>query len=239
MSARHLASVLFLATACGGGGVVTDEQPITRRATSALSPAERERFDAALAEVAESGVLGEIVAVHREHGPHAAIDFLPWHRELLRQYELLLRGLDPSLSVPYWDWLTDPALPPIAEDPLDVPLPDGEELAIEREVDREHIEQMNAARACLDEERFSAFTDCLEVAHDGVHQYVGGTMARISLSAGDPLFFLHHSFVDKLWSEWEAAHPVAARDVTDLPLVPFAVTAEQILDLGALGIVYE
>ena len=26
-------------------------------------------------------------------------------------------------------------------------------------------------------------------------------------SPNDPCFFLHHCFVDKIWAEWQAAHP--------------------------------
>jgi tyrosinase len=38
--------------------------------------------------------------------------------------------------------------------------------------------------------------------HNRVHVWVGGTMAR-PISPADPVFFLHHCFVDKLWVEWQ------------------------------------
>ena len=38
--------------------------------------------------------------------------------------------------------------------------------------------------------------------HDGVHQAIGGNMSVVALSARDPIFFLHHANVDRLWSAW-------------------------------------
>ena len=38
---------------------------------------------------------------------HAQPAFLPWHRQFLYQFELELQKIDPTVTVPYWDW-TDP-----------------------------------------------------------------------------------------------------------------------------------
>jgi tyrosinase len=40
----------------------------------------------------------------------------------------------------------------------------------------------------------------LEQAHNDVHDWVGGQMGKIDTSADDPLFFVHHCFIDYLWS---------------------------------------
>ena len=40
--------------------------------------------------------------------PYRGIAFLPWHRELLNRLEALLREVDPTVSLHYWDWQTDP-----------------------------------------------------------------------------------------------------------------------------------
>jgi hypothetical protein len=45
-----------------------------------------------------------------------------------------------------------------------------------------------------------------------VHNSVGGDMATY-YAPNDPLFWLHAAFVDKLWSDWQAAHPAEAQRV--------------------------
>ncbi|KAJ7705510.1 monooxygenase [Mycena rosella] len=38
--------------------------------------------------------------------------------------------------------------------------------------------------------------------HDAGHNSVGGEMADNYSSPGDPIFYLHHAFLDKLWWDW-------------------------------------
>ena len=42
--------------------------------------------------------------------------------------------------------------------------------------------------------------------HNRGHVWVGGSMLPMT-SPNDPVFFLHHCFVDKLWADWQARHP--------------------------------
>jgi tyrosinase len=42
----------------------------------------------------------------------------------------------------------------------------------------------------------------LEYTHGNVHIFIGGDMLDQSTSANDPIFFLHHSFVDMVWEMW-------------------------------------
>lgn len=42
--------------------------------------------------------------------------------------------------------------------------------------------------------------------HNRVHVWVGGDMLP-GTSPNDPVFFLHHCFVDKIWADWRAQHP--------------------------------
>jgi hypothetical protein len=50
---------------------------------------------------------------------------------------------------------------------------------------------------------FKSFTMELEsVPHGAVHVGVGGDMA-VMTSPNDPVFFLHHAMVDKIWNDWQ------------------------------------
>ncbi|GGV32839.1 tyrosinase MelC2 [Streptomyces spectabilis] len=58
--------------------------------------------------------------------------------------------------------------------------------------------------------------------HNRVHVWVGGHMAT-GASPNDPVFWLHHAYVDRLWTQWQARHPnspylpaAGTRDVVDL-----------------------
>ncbi|MEM7428611.1 MAG: tyrosinase family protein [Pseudomonadota bacterium] len=42
--------------------------------------------------------------------------------------------------------------------------------------------------------------------HNQTHVWVGGAMLPMS-SPNDPVFFLHHCNVDRLWRQWQAKHP--------------------------------
>uniref|UniRef100_A0A7E4ZX04 ShTK domain protein n=1 Tax=Panagrellus redivivus TaxID=6233 RepID=A0A7E4ZX04_PANRE len=42
----------------------------------------------------------------------------------------------------------------------------------------------------------------LEYSHGNIHIFVGGDMLDQSTSGNDPIFFMHHSFVDFIWELW-------------------------------------
>ena len=39
--------------------------------------------------------------------------------------------------------------------------------------------------------------------HDRVHGYVGGSMGQVPTAAFDPIFWSHHSMVDRIWYLWQ------------------------------------
>jgi tyrosinase len=50
--------------------------------------------------------------------------------------------------------------------------------------------------------------------HNRVHVWVGGSMAPLS-SPNDPVFFLHHCNVDRLWGSWQNDNPTVAYKPAD------------------------
>ncbi|GAB2906433.1 MULTISPECIES: tyrosinase family protein [Streptomyces] len=53
------------------------------------------------------------------------------------------------------------------------------------------------------------------LTHNRVHRWVGGHMVG-GASVNDPVFWLHHAFVDLLWTRWQRRHP----DAHYLPAAP-------------------
>ncbi|KAJ3229658.1 hypothetical protein HDU81_005192 [Chytriomyces hyalinus] len=78
----------------------------TRKEWRDLSVAEKESFINALNVVRENGKYAQYVKVHAQYlqSIHGRPLFLPWHREMLRRFEDELRKVDPSVTLPYWDW---------------------------------------------------------------------------------------------------------------------------------------
>ena len=89
--------------------------------------------------------------------------------------------------------------------------------------------------------------------HNRVHVWIGGSMGPTS-SPNDPVFFLHHCFIDKCWADWQALNPGEAaflpltgaangHNSTD-PMEPWAgqgtvVTPASVIDHHALGYAYD
>ncbi|KAK4151976.1 hypothetical protein C8A00DRAFT_35346 [Chaetomidium leptoderma] len=61
------------------------------------------------------------------------------------------------------------------------------------------------ADACVAKTDFEAAWHCIEgQPHSGGHGGVGGQMLNGVSSPGDPLFYLHHTWLDKLFWDWQA-----------------------------------
>jgi tyrosinase len=59
--------------------------------------------------------------------------------------------------------------------------------------------------ACLGSTTFLTAWGCLEGRpHGAGHGGVSGTMSNPLLSPGDPLFYLHHTYLDKLFWDWQS-----------------------------------
>ncbi len=49
---------------------------------------------------------------------------------------------------------------------------------------------------------YDAFSAPINGIHGAVHIWVGGTMSDASVSPADPVFWLHHANLDRLWWTW-------------------------------------
>ncbi len=83
--------------------------------------------------------------------------------------------------------------------------------------------------------------------HNRVHNWIGGPMSE-GASPNDPVFWLHHSFIDMLWAEWQSRYdapyqPVeGARQGQNLHDALYrmgGITPAMVLNHRALGYVYD
>ena len=65
-----------------------------------------------------------------------------------------------------------------------------------------------------------------------------GDMVFPGLTAFDPIFWGHHSNVDRLWSEWQKRHPSAGPDNPTSVLPPWTMTVADTANIANLGYEY-
>jgi tyrosinase len=191
--------------------------------------------------------------------------FLPWHRAYLYFFELTLKDLVPTVSLPWWDWTSprshrvglpvayteqgvDGAGNPLGSGAIDpVARAQGEsaglpapERTFREPGDGGELPSRRRIREILDLGDFLDFSQQLEQVHDEVHVWVGGTVAEIPYAAYDPIFFAHHAMIDRLWRLWQLRHPTAGVPATLLgeALPPFPITVAATISTASLGYDY-
>jgi tyrosinase len=164
---------------------------------------------------------------HRSHfeKSHGVDNFLLWHHKFLWDVETEMRKVNPDTVLPYWDWTYDAAKPAdsivMKEDwfgpatsgcvttgnfaglRITSPAPD----CLQRDfkngtwLSREELNVLisTATTESSIQVRLEAYP------HLVPHVTIGGGMDTLS-SPNDPLFFLHHAFLDKTWNDWHKQH---------------------------------
>jgi len=221
-----------------------------RKDEGALKKHERERFLCAYETLINTGMLGQYVKIHGQlHYQHGTQRFLPWHRVFLLLLEQSLQSIHPDVTIPYWDWTksaeqtfpswlagftpTVPMPPPTS--PVTVTRSPG--LPSDLALLASNIPSIEA------DTDFATFTSSLEGVHGAVHVWVGGTMSFIPTAPADPIFWMHHANIDRLWWVWQQAHPgknpsLAGTGPTSPVMDPWSYTEAQTRDMLALGYEY-
>ena len=142
--------------------------------------------------------------------------FLPWHRLMLYQFEGVIREVlhDEDFTLPYWNPVTgnpdDLIVPAVFRDPGST-LYNGTRWFWVNGGER--IDTLYRDWITLDalNEKFYidsptgslGFNPRLDQnPHFFTHFALGGDMAEFSTVGGDPIFYLHHSNIDRLWESW-------------------------------------
>ena len=123
-----------------------------------------------------------------------------------------------DFAMPYWNWLD-----PVPDELFDLPALTLDEVAISGP---RNVGRGDRIPARFINDRFHGrLSDSVDVflgqpvsanggrgakgsaerySHDSIHGFVGGDMAWIDYSPNDPIFWLHHCNVDRVWATWEA-----------------------------------
>lgn len=218
-----------------------------RKDANALSAAERDRFLTALATLngGGSGKYNDFRDMHIGGPPdieaHGGPGFLPWHRAYLLDFERELQAIDAEVSLPYWRF--DKAAPNLFNRSF-MGVPDamnqvrfaaGHPLlgwiafglpGIERGrgVGSQTVPALFSEAQTLQpggtlHPDFANFRFMQGNPHGRAHMsHQAGWITNPTTAPRDPLFFLLHCNVDRLWAKWQWAaklhDPADARSFT-------------------------
>ncbi|KAJ3310714.1 hypothetical protein HDV04_004670 [Boothiomyces sp. JEL0838] len=192
---------------------------------------------------------------------HGTPMFFPWHRMFVLQYEKALRSIDPSITQPYWDWTLDSQHPQSSDifhsqnfggnGQSGNCVQDGVSAGWSSV-----IFKPSCLKRCSSFSTFyspEALTGLINQAldykslhnaiengpHASVHNQVGGTCGDFGsmASAADPIFFLHHAMVDKIWSKWQSACTTNINSFEanpNSPMPPFNGVVNDVFDTNGL-----
>jgi tyrosinase len=208
-----------------------------------MTPSEKTAYVNALIVLRNNGTLTMIADHHASHFTTAIHStsttngefFLPWHRIFAVEMENYIRGTSAAAStlcVPYWDWRLENTAANVTWDDagfLQLSTLNSGSYTVTRSLGTTNtlatptdVTNMLAIPSLmssppaigLKSSSVNFLTYRMEFWHDRGHNFIGGTMGG-STSPRDPIFFLHHNFVDKLWQEWfDSDNGVAKTDYT-------------------------
>jgi Common central domain of tyrosinase/Polyphenol oxidase middle domain/TAT (twin-arginine translocation) pathway signal sequence len=156
-----------------------------------------------------------------EHGYH----FLSWHRMYLYFFERIVRAAsgDPNFALPYWDYggpLAHRTLPPPFRTPNNNTnaLWDGTRAAVFNNPTTPSPLPASAVNStsCLTPLTFTGHQNSVNgTPHGVVHTTLGGNMGGFNTAGQDPIFWLHHCNIDRLWEKWRAQGGGRVNPVSD------------------------
>jgi tyrosinase len=198
--------------------------------------------------------------IHQNNCPHGNWFFLPWHRKYILDFERICRNLsgDPNFALPYWNWTRSRSIP--------APFWQGTLLHTTRVIGQnDEISGQFVRRRVIDrilrQTDFELFASTMPFAqnntdpswqrvrggsaelegtpHNQVHVWVGGNMQTF-MSPLDPIFWLQHCNIDRLWAEWNSrGHGnISSAHWRDFTLRPFNTLVRDMQSITQLGYTY-
>lgn len=195
-----------------------------RKDVNDLNVDERDRLLHALARHNTQGLFQSFREMHTaESKPqmHTLPGFLPWHRAYILDLERELQDIDPTVALPYWRF--DRPAPGLFTEQF-MGAPDGRRARfdpenwldqwttdLDRGIRRFEIGEQHIAdeRSILFDGRtatFERFRRLERGPHAAVHGNFEPFLGDLAQAARDPVFFLLHCNVDRLWAKWQWLH---------------------------------
>ncbi|HZH44165.1 MAG TPA: tyrosinase family protein [Lysobacter sp.] len=171
----------------------------------------------------------------QSHSGQNANHFLPWHRMFVYYFERIIRHITGRVdfTLPYWDYTSgDPAKRGVV--PLQFRLPDdplwnclyrahrttlantGQPIHKNQTTDVMDISDAMAKTHYSTVDSVMGFCRAIDSGiHGRIHVLVGTSknMGAVPYAGNDPLFWVHHSNIDRMWASWNAngnANPTTA-----------------------------
>ena len=214
-----------------------------RRNVNSLNKEEKSRLVRAMNRLIKSGKYADLGNIHGDppqicyghqdgHCCRHDSALLPWHRLYMAQMEEEL-----GEPLPYWDWTADKDVPDLWEEiraPIKSPntsICDQSKPYTTRKPNSNFNQSILVAlkkdvKEALGRDNFGEFEIELNNPHGGVHIMLGCDMGHAGTAAYDPVFYLHHTFVDLVWAYWQQLQQL--RQIKeqyvpqfDEPLAPF------------------
>jgi len=193
--------------------------------------------------------------------PHSEPRFLIWHRPYVLMFEQALQSVSPAnpqLGLPYWDWTSERAQQEGIPAIFAARTYKAGKKTVSNPLYAAPISFMNndnltrtsrspgpltalgvlpgLVRSANRATRYDRFSASVEQPHNQVHGWVGGTMGSIAYAAFDPIFWVHHCFIEKLFCEWQdrTSAPISPA-IAGQVLAPFNKRTEEVWNYKTLG----
>lgn len=227
----------------------------TRKSISFITTEEYQSLRSGLVTLKASGWYDILADIHTNpvvfYQVHNTFLFCAWHRWYIWIWERALQTAlgNTSFTIPYWnssDPLSTFLLQGTFLDPHHIGCISNDSLwvhpgttsCVSREPGRNHsLPTWDVWQAALDMEDDMHFCSHLEMyPHAQVHRYIKGDMSSMA-SPQDPVFLLHHTFVDFIWWKRQRSHTWTGHINESLPNASHIFLGDM-LNVENLGYVY-
>ena len=177
----------------------------------------------------------------QSHAGQNANHFLPWHRMFVYFFERIVREVSghPEFTLPYWDYTSDdpakrgvvPAQFRMPDDALYGPLyratrsalaNAGESIQKDQPTDVMDISDAMSRANYTTIDGVQGFCRAIDSGiHGRIHTLVGTAkgMGSVPFAGNDPLFWVHHANIDRMWASWNYNGGTNPTDATVYPWI--------------------